>query len=79
MAVYTARTVTLSPSRILSLPLTVEMVIPMSMLFFFMFQDRLWLVYCFNDAFEEPSDIQMYLEEMKAVLAKELLETVSAD
>ena len=46
----------------------------MSMLFLYTFRDQLRLVYSFNDGYEEPEDIQMYLEEMQNILAQELLD-----
>ena len=51
----------------------VDVVLSMSMLFVYTFQDQLRLVYSFNDGFEEPADIQKYLEETQEILARELL------
>ncbi|KAI1826122.1 hypothetical protein F4861DRAFT_135081 [Xylaria intraflava] len=51
----------------------VDVVLGMSMFFFYTFQDRLRLVYSFNDGFEKPADINTYLEEVQAILKQELL------
>ncbi|KAI1439038.1 hypothetical protein GGR50DRAFT_690804 [Xylaria sp. CBS 124048] len=53
--------------------LGVDVVLGMSMFFFYTFQDQLRLVYCFNDGFEKPADIRMYVEEIMAILKQELL------
>ena len=51
----------------------VDVVLGMSMFFFYTFQDKLRLVYAFNDGFERPGDIQTYLDEVHAILVRELL------
>ena len=56
------------------LDLGVDVILGMSMLFLYTFRDQLRLVYSFNDGYEEPQDIQMYLEDMQNILAQELLE-----
>ncbi|KAM0210684.1 hypothetical protein ACHAPQ_005891 [Fusarium lateritium] len=49
-----------------------DIVLGMSMLFFYTFQGKLRLVHSFNDAFENPEDIQMYLKRMQGILVQEL-------
>ncbi|KAF7558289.1 hypothetical protein G7Z17_g64 [Cylindrodendrum hubeiense] len=51
----------------------VDVVMGMSMFFFYTFQDQLRLVYSFNDGFEEPENIQTYLDEIRDILTKELI------
>lgn len=50
-----------------------DIVMGMSMFFFYTFHDSLRLVYSFNDGFEDPQKIQMYLEEVQSVLVQKLL------
>ncbi|KAM0244679.1 hypothetical protein ACHAP5_006022 [Fusarium lateritium] len=49
-----------------------DIVLGMSMLFFYTFQGKLRLVHSFNDAFENLEDIQMYLKTMQEILVHEL-------
>ncbi|KIL90011.1 hypothetical protein FAVG1_06749 [Fusarium avenaceum] len=49
-----------------------DIVLGMSMLFFYTFQRKLRLVHSFNDAYENPEDIQMYLEGIQRILVQEL-------
>ncbi|KAI6081971.1 hypothetical protein F4821DRAFT_248095 [Hypoxylon rubiginosum] len=51
----------------------VDVVLGMSMFFMYTFQDQLRLNYSFNDGFEKPEAIEMYLDEMRAILVRELL------
>ncbi|KAF4453280.1 hypothetical protein F53441_4010 [Fusarium austroafricanum] len=51
-----------------------DIVLGMSMLFFYTFQNRLRLVYSFNDEFEKPEDIMMYLKSYISI-NKSLLQT----
>ncbi|KAI1097947.1 hypothetical protein F4804DRAFT_326098 [Jackrogersella minutella] len=51
----------------------VDVVMGMSMFFFYTFRDQLRLAYSFNDGFEEPENIQMYLEEVRTNLVQKLL------
>lgn len=53
--------------------LGVDVVLGMSMLFVYTFQDRLRLVYSFNDGFEEPAHVEKYLQSMQEILETELL------
>ncbi|KAJ2996420.1 hypothetical protein NUW58_g975 [Xylaria curta] len=62
-----------SAIKVKNLKIGVDVVMGMSMFFFYTFQDQLRLVYSFNDGFEKPEDIQRYLEEIKAILSQELL------
>ncbi|KAF4340147.1 hypothetical protein FBEOM_5935 [Fusarium beomiforme] len=50
-----------------------DIVLGMSMLFFYTFQDKLRLVYSFNDGFEKPEDIMMSLRKVQWILIQELL------
>ncbi|RYC54357.1 hypothetical protein CHU98_g11853 [Xylaria longipes] len=59
--------------KVADLKVGVDVVMGMSMFLFYTFQDRLRLVYSFNDGFEKAEDIQRYLEEVQAVLTQELL------
>ncbi|KAI0888766.1 uncharacterized protein GGS22DRAFT_152307 [Annulohypoxylon maeteangense] len=59
--------------KVTDLKLGVDVVMGMSMFFFYTFRDQLRLVYSFNDGFEEPENIQKYLEEVQTVLVEELL------
>ncbi len=59
--------------KVRNMSLGVDIVLGMSMLFLYTFQDQLRLVYSFNDAYEDPSHIQSYLEEVQRVLVEELL------
>ncbi|SPO04720.1 uncharacterized protein DNG_07405 [Cephalotrichum gorgonifer] len=60
-------------TKVLDLQLGVDIILGMSMLFLYTFRDQLRLVYSFNDGYEDPKDIQVYLEEMQNILADELL------
>ncbi|KAL4912326.1 hypothetical protein BDW62DRAFT_24875 [Aspergillus aurantiobrunneus] len=51
----------------------VDVVLGMSMLFVSTFREKLQIVYSFNDGYEEPADIDRYLEGMRAVLIEQLL------
>ncbi|CAJ2513208.1 Uu.00g013270.m01.CDS01 [Anthostomella pinea] len=62
-----------SEIKVKDLKVGVDVVAGMSFLFFYTFQDKLRLVYGFNDGFEKPEDIQTYLNETKTILEKELL------
>ncbi|KAL4922011.1 hypothetical protein BDW62DRAFT_217856 [Aspergillus aurantiobrunneus] len=53
--------------------IAVDIVLGMSMFHLYTFQDELRLVYNFNDAFEEPARIKVYLEDIEKILRKELL------
>ncbi|KAI1400933.1 hypothetical protein F4819DRAFT_460018 [Hypoxylon fuscum] len=59
--------------KVEDLKIGVDVVIGMSMFFFYTFRDQLRLVYSFNDGFEEAENIQMYLEEVQTILIEELL------
>ncbi|KAM0232561.1 hypothetical protein ACHAPO_007718 [Fusarium lateritium] len=48
-----------------------DIVLGMSMLFFYTFQGKLRLVYSFNDGFQKAEDIKIYLEGMERILIKE--------
>ena len=62
-----------SAIKIRDLKIGVDVVLGMSMLFFYTFQDKLRLVYAFNDGFERAENIQTYLDEVQTVLVQELL------
>ncbi|OGM46108.1 hypothetical protein ABOM_005689 [Aspergillus bombycis] len=62
-----------STVRVLDVKLGVDIVLGMTMLFIYTFRDQLHLVYSFNDGYEEPAHISMYLEEVQKVLIEELL------
>ncbi|KAL4798254.1 hypothetical protein BDV19DRAFT_397129 [Aspergillus venezuelensis] len=51
----------------------VDVVLGMSMFFISTFQDKLQVVYSFNDGYEDPADIERYLEGIRDVLVEELL------
>ncbi|KAI1813020.1 hypothetical protein GGS20DRAFT_555069 [Poronia punctata] len=51
----------------------VDVVMGMSMFMIYTFQDRLRLLYSFNDGFEKAEDIQKYLDEIRDILHRELL------
>lgn len=51
----------------------VDVVLGISMLFIYTFRDQLRLSYCFNEGFEEPSNIQKLLDDVRATLDTELL------
>lgn len=57
--------------KILDLKIGVDVVLGMSMFFFYTFYDKLRLVYSFNDGFEKIEDIQKYLKEVQAILVEE--------
>lgn len=59
--------------RIKDLKLNCDIVAGMNTLFVYTFQDRLRLVHCFNDAYNEPEVIQTHLEDVLEILTKELL------
>jgi len=59
--------------RVKDLSVAVDVVMGMSMFFIYTFRDQFRLVYSFNDGFEKPEDIRKYLDEVKAILHKELL------
>lgn len=59
--------------KIQDLKVGVDVVLGMSMFFFYTFHDKLRLVYSFNDGFEKMEDIQKYLKEVQAILVQELL------
>ncbi|KAI1739811.1 hypothetical protein F4680DRAFT_448806 [Xylaria scruposa] len=59
--------------KVKDLKVGVDVVLGMSMFFFYTFQDKLRLVYAFNDGFEKADDIRMYMEEVQAILVQELL------
>ncbi|KAI2615010.1 hypothetical protein GGR54DRAFT_315661 [Hypoxylon sp. NC1633] len=59
--------------KVLDLQMGVDVVMGMSMFFFYTFRDRLRLVYSFNDGFEDLANIQKYLEEVQGILVEELL------
>ncbi|KAI1382479.1 hypothetical protein F4677DRAFT_26925 [Hypoxylon crocopeplum] len=59
--------------KVKDLKIGVDVVMGMSMFFFYTFRDQLRLVYSFNDGFEKPENIQMYLEEVQAIIIEELL------
>ncbi|KAL2816208.1 hypothetical protein BDW59DRAFT_153444 [Aspergillus cavernicola] len=50
-----------------------DVTLGMSSFFIYTFRDQLRVIYSFNDAYEDPADIDRYLEEMQKVLAEELL------
>lgn len=56
-----------------NLDVGVEVVLGMSMMFFYTFRDQLRLRYCFNEGFENMADVERYLQEMERVLDQELL------
>ncbi|KAI1083674.1 hypothetical protein F5B20DRAFT_528043 [Whalleya microplaca] len=62
-----------SDIKVKDIKIGIDVVMGMSFFFFYTFRDQLRLVYSFNDGFEEAENIQMYLEEVQAVLVKELL------
>jgi hypothetical protein len=49
-----------------------ECILGMASLYIYTFRDQLRMVYSFNDGFQDPKDIQTYLQEILNVLAKEL-------
>ncbi|KAA8906618.1 hypothetical protein TRICI_005138 [Trichomonascus ciferrii] len=49
-----------------------ECVEGMASLYIYTFRDQLRMVYSFNDGFQDPKDIQTYLQEILNVLTKEL-------
>ncbi|KAI2464936.1 hypothetical protein F4781DRAFT_50478 [Annulohypoxylon bovei var. microspora] len=59
--------------KVKDLKMGVDVVMGMSMFFFYTFRDQLRLVYSFNDGFEEAENIQKYLEEVQTTLVEELL------
>ncbi|PLN76813.1 hypothetical protein BDW42DRAFT_198774 [Aspergillus taichungensis] len=56
-----------------NLAVGVEVVLGLNMMFFYTFRDQLRLRYCFNEGFENLTDIERYLQEMEQVLNQELL------
>ncbi|KAE8418857.1 hypothetical protein BDV36DRAFT_252857 [Aspergillus pseudocaelatus] len=62
-----------STVKVLDVKMGVDIVLGMSMFFIYTFYDQLRLVYSFNDGYEEPSHISLYLEEVQKVLTEELL------
>ena len=62
-----------STVKVLDVKMGVDVVLGMSMFFIYTFYDQLRLVYSFNDGYEEPAHISMYLEEVQKVLIEELL------
>ncbi|KAJ5975226.1 hypothetical protein N7481_008933 [Penicillium waksmanii] len=50
----------------------IEVVVGYSMFFFYTFRDQLRLIYSFNEASEDPDNIQTYLEDMRNILQDEL-------
>ncbi|KAB8217709.1 hypothetical protein BDV33DRAFT_176723 [Aspergillus novoparasiticus] len=59
--------------KVLDVKMGVDVVLGMSMFFIYTFYDQLRLVYSFNDGYEEPAHISMYLEEVQKILTEELL------
>lgn len=59
--------------KVQDLKVGVDVVMGMSMFFFYTFRDQLRLVYAFNDGFEKAENIQTYLNEVQAILVQELL------
>ncbi|KAI1383633.1 uncharacterized protein F4822DRAFT_421238 [Hypoxylon trugodes] len=59
--------------KVKDIKMGVDVVMGMSMYFFYTFRDQLRLVYSFNDAYEEPEKIQKYLEDIQSTLIEELL------
>ncbi|PLB47411.1 hypothetical protein P170DRAFT_439077 [Aspergillus steynii IBT 23096] len=51
----------------------VDIILGMSMILFYTFRDQLRLVYSFNDAYEDRSQIERYLDEMQRILLEELV------
>ncbi|KFH40344.1 hypothetical protein ACRE_089880 [Hapsidospora chrysogenum ATCC 11550] len=62
-----------SKVKVRDMQMSVDVVLGMSMVFLYTFQDQLRLVYNFNDGYEEPKDIQTYLDEVQKILFEELL------
>ncbi|KAI0439881.1 hypothetical protein F4803DRAFT_564217 [Xylaria telfairii] len=63
-----------SDVKVKDIKVGVDVVMGMSMFFYYTFRDTLRLVYAFNDGFEKAEDIQTYMEEVQAILVRELLE-----
>ncbi|KAI0189869.1 hypothetical protein F4808DRAFT_445267 [Astrocystis sublimbata] len=59
--------------KVTDLKVGVDVVMGMSMFFFYTFHDQLRLVYSFNDGFENAENIGKYLEEVQAILTQESL------
>ncbi|KAL4752192.1 hypothetical protein BDW72DRAFT_202432 [Aspergillus terricola var. indicus] len=50
-----------------------DVVLGLSVFFISTFREKLQVVYSFNDGYEEPADIDRYLESIRTVLVEELL------
>lgn len=61
-----------SAVKVLDLKMGTDVVMGMCKLYAYTFQDQLRLVYNFNDGFENPEDIRLYLEEVRNILFEEL-------
>ncbi|RDW75377.1 hypothetical protein BP6252_06519 [Coleophoma cylindrospora] len=59
--------------RVKDITMGIDVIMGTSMLHIYTFHDQLRLVYSYNNAFEEPANIQMYLEKVHGILLKELL------
>ncbi|KAI9899670.1 hypothetical protein N3K66_006131 [Trichothecium roseum] len=59
--------------RVRDVKVAVDITAGTSMLFVYTFDDRLRLVYNFNDGFEERGDVERYLETVKEILDAELI------
>ncbi|RDW85451.1 hypothetical protein BP5796_03776 [Coleophoma crateriformis] len=59
--------------RVKDIAMGIDVVMGMSMLHIYTFHDQLRLVYSYNNAFEEPANIQMYLEKVHGILQRELM------
>lgn len=62
-----------SEIKVKDIKISTDVVLGMSMFLFYTFQDKLRLMYAFNDGFERAEDIQTYLDEVQAILVQELL------
>lgn len=59
--------------RVRDVKVGVDITAGTSMLFVYTFNDRLRLVYNFNDGFEERGDVERYLNTVKEILGAELM------
>jgi hypothetical protein len=62
-----------SKVKVKDMQMGVDVILGMSMIFLYTFQDQLRVVYSFNDGYEERKDIQTYLDEVQKILFEELL------
>jgi len=59
--------------KVQDIKIGVDVILGMSMFFFYTFDEKLRLIYSFNDGYEDGKNIKMYLEETQKILVEELL------